>query len=334
MFSVAEFDLAEFDLIELIRAECAKQRDDTLLGIGDDAAVVQVRGDLVLATDTLVENVHFFSDVPADDLGWKCLAVNLSDLAAMGATPCWALLNLSMPRADRDFVEAFIRGFAALARRHQVDLVGGDTTATDGPTTISVTVAGQLQQAPLTRATAREGDAIIVSGSLGDAAWAYQRLARQQPINSYFRQKLQRPEPRLALSQLMLDKASSAMDISDGLLADLHHLLGLSNSSSPIRLGADIMLHQLPVSRALMDCQLNSKQRWDLQLTGGDDYELLFTLAAEHLPLITQWSTSLALPLTVIGQVTRTAEVRCYQDNGEIYQPSSKGYEHFCEDSR
>ena len=180
--------MAEFDLIHSIRSQFPNARADTVLGIGDDGAQVLAQGALSLVTDTLVEGVHFFPNAAPEDLGWKSLAVNLSDLAAMGASPAWALLNLTLPAASQSFVQSFMNGFAELARRYDVDLIGGDTTR--GPLSITVTALGHAAASPLRRGTAQVGDLIVHSGHVGDAAWAYRSLYQQCVPDTYFLARL------------------------------------------------------------------------------------------------------------------------------------------------
>src|SRR5699024_6005363 len=211
--------LMEFDLIDLIRARTAAERADVALGIGDDAALLMPPPGhaLAMAVDTLVEGVHFPTGTSAFDIGWKALAVNLSDLAAMGATPAWAMLSLTLPQADRDFVEGLAEGFAQLARRHHLALVGGDTT--QGPLSVSVAVHGFVPagQALLRRA-AEAGDALFVTGTLGDAAGALHCLGRSGAEVDALRRRLDRPEPRVAGGQALRGMAHAAIDVSDGLL--------------------------------------------------------------------------------------------------------------------
>lgn len=338
--------MAEFDLIEIIRRSpglqsgAGTQRSDTILGIGDDGAILNPKGPLVAVSDTLVEGVHFFPHCPADDLGWKSLAVNLSDLAAMGAQPAWALLNLCLPDADPVYVASFMQGFNALATRCGVELVGGDTTR--GPRCITVTALGYAPPEPLLRRGAMVGDWIAVSGTLGDAAWAVQAQYRQQEVPRALLQALQRPQPRLALGQAMAGVARCAMDISDGLLADLGHILrqgalieGADNGPEGRQpFGADLQLSQLPSSAALRAVITEPQQRWPLQLSGGDDYELLFIIPPHQRALAEQRALATDTPLHWLGQVSADAGIRCHRPDGGLLTMEHHGYRHFTENTR
>ena len=233
----------EFDLIELIRTRCSVARADVRLGIGDDAALLlpPAGHELAVSTDTLVAGVHFPLGTSARDLGWKALAVNLSDLAAMGATPAWALLSLTLPESAREFVDGFAQGFAELAAQHGVALVGGDTTR--GPLAVGVTVHGFVPPGrALRRDGARAGDLVFVTGTLGDAAAglrcldrADERAAALFNAPSDTREalvgRLNRPTPRIAAGAALRELASACIDVSDGLLADLGHDRGDRSSA-------------------------------------------------------------------------------------------------------
>ena len=216
--------VAEFDLIARIRARAAT-RGDVILGIGDDAALLQPPAgmQLVVAMDTLNSGVHFPPETAAADIGWKALAVNLSDLAAMGAQPAWCTLSLSLPDADAGFVDGFVDGFLELAERHGVALVGGDTTR--GPLSVCVTVHGFVEPGTaLRRAGARAGDEIWISGTVGDAAAALAQWRAGRGADAALRSRLDRPIPRVALGRALRGIASSCIDVSDGLAADLGHI--------------------------------------------------------------------------------------------------------------
>lgn len=254
----------EFALIERIRRRVAA-RDDVPLGIGDDAALLAVPPGhwLAVATDTLNDGVHFPADSHAADIGWKSLAVNLSDLAAMAAVPAWASLSLSLPRADDDWLEAFLDGFLALADAHGVALVGGDTTR--GPLSVCVTVHGLVAAGQgLRRAGARVGDDVWVSGTLGDAAGALAQWRAGGAADPALRVRLDRPTPRVALGRALQTIAHAAIDVSDGLLADLGHVCTASG------VGAELELDALPASPALVS-NFAVAARAGLQAGGGDD---------------------------------------------------------------
>ena len=311
--------MSEFALIERIRRR-ARSRDDVLLGIGDDAAVLALPPgqQLVAAQDTLNIGVHFPPGTAAADIGWKALAVNLSDLAAMGAEPAWCLLSLSLPAADAAWLDAFLDGFCALAERHGVALVGGDTTR--GPLSISVAIHGFVPpDTALTRAGANIDDEVWVTGTPGDAAAA---LSLGDAADAWLRQRLDRPTPRIAAGVGLRGLASACIDVSDGLVADLGHVLAAS------RVGAEIELARLPVSAAL-GAVLSGDARWQLQLGGGDDYELCFTAPrARHAEVRAALDAS-ATPATVIGRIVDAPGCRVRAPDGSAWQPRHGGFDHF-----
>lgn len=318
--------MSEFDLIAKIQAQAqalAVQSADVELGIGDDCALVAPPAGMRLAisTDTLVSGVHFFPDVDPVALGHKALAVNLSDLAAMGAKPLWSTLNLTLPSADPRFIEDFVRGYVALARQHGMCLVGGDTTR--GPLNIAVTVMGSVPPGQaLRRDGARVGDLIYVSGDLGAPAAAVQRrLAGEAPLMELLA-RLEQPQPRVALGLRLLGIAQCAIDISDGLLAELRHICRASST------GARIHCAQIPIHSALL-AQFDAAQALEFGLSGGDDYELCFTAAPEHAAEIKTIASELQLAITPIGEIVPGNEVELLSVSGERYQLSRGGYEHF-----
>ena len=258
--------LGEFDLIDRYFRDAAARRDDVLLGVGDDGALLRPKAgfDLVMVTDTLVEGTHFKAGASPRSIGHRALAVNLSDLAAMGATPAWALLALTLPATEESWIKEFADGFLGLARQHDLALVGGDTTR--GPLSATVQAIGYVAHGRgLRRSGARVGDVVLVSGTLGDAA------AGLHDSNDYLRARFDYPAPRIALGEFLLDVASAAMDVSDGLLADLAKLTAASG------IGATLAIESLPLSNELLAVKgLDEARR--LALTGGDDYELLFTM--------------------------------------------------------
>jgi thiamine-monophosphate kinase len=320
--------MAEFDLIDLIRARCVIAREDVRLGIGDDAALLAVPAGQVLAvsTDTLVCGVHFPTDTAPFDIGWKALAVNLSDLAAMGATPAWATLALTLPDADAAWVAAFADGFAALAGEFKLALVGGDTT--QGPLAISVTVHGFVpEHLALRRDGAQPGDAVFVTGTLGDAAAALDRLRRRAPSSapgaeSFLSGRLDRPTPRVAQGLLLRGQAHACIDVSDGLVADLGHICKAS------AVGAEIDLAMLPASPALLGL-FDDVARAPLQLAGGDDYELCFCAAPA---IATELLNDLArsgCAATRIGRIVAEPGVRVHDADGGLVALPRAGWQHF-----
>ncbi|KAF1014010.1 MAG: Thiamine-monophosphate kinase [Stenotrophomonas maltophilia] len=317
--------LAEFALIDRIRARTS-EREDVPLGIGDDAALLQPRANehLVVTADTLNSGVHFPEETAPFDIGWKTLAVNLSDLAAMGARPAWCTLALSLPEAREDWIEAFAEGFFALADQHDIALVGGDTTR--GPLSLSVTAMGQVAPGQaLRRDRARVGDDVWVSGTLGDAAGVLRlwqqgalKVATATLLGDYetLRLRLLRPTPRVTLGLRLRAFAHAAVDVSDGLLADLGHITARSG------VGAEINADLLPVSPALREL-LGHEAARDCALRGGDDYELCFTAAADQRDVLAYLAGSLDLPLTRIGSIVEGQGVRV--DGAD----SEGGYQHF-----
>lgn len=323
----------EFDLIDLIRKRVVQARADVVLGIGDDAAVLEVPvGQRVVAcTDTMVEGVHFLRGTAPEDIGWKSLAVNLSDLAAMGAEPAWVLLALTLPAGDPRFVEHFADGLAALARAHGVALVGGDTT--QGPLSITVTALGTVPAgAALTRAGARVGDAVFVTGTLGDAAGALRLIGDREPGTGHrnlqitmpplLLQRMARPEPRLAAGRALRGLASACIDISDGLLADLGHVCAASG------VGAELEIAALPLSAPLQKA-FDAGACRALALGGGDDYELCFTAPAGRAADIAATFTPIGLRVTQIGRIVAGTGVRVVDATGTVVDAPHAGWEHF-----
>lgn len=314
----------EFELIRQIQQESSVPGEGVKLGIGDDAAILEVpRGKcLVAATDTLNAGRHFPDDAEAFDIGHKSLAVNLSDLAAMGAAPRWALLSLSLPEPDSKWVRSFTAGFRSLAQVHNVVLVGGDTTR--GPLSISVTALGVVEAGNgLLRSNAKAGDLIVVSGTIGGAARVLDLLQSGASVRD--RELLDRPQPRVRLGQALIGYANACIDLSDGLLADLEHILQASGCAAHINVAA------LPVPKELQN--LDDHGKWNYQLAGGDDYELLFTLPPEHKGQLDQWREQLNLDLTVIGQIEEGEGLRCHTEEGEEFIPERSGFAHFADQS-
>lgn len=323
--------LDEFSLIDRIAARTAA-RADVLLGIGDDAALLQPAAGqvLVVTADTLNAGVHFPAETPAFDIGWKTLAVNLSDLAAMGARPAWCTLAMSLPHSDPAWLEGFADGLFALADASGIALVGGDTTR--GPLSLSITAMGWVPAAQaLRRDAARAGDEVWVSGMPGEAAlalalWQQGRLdvAREQadPALETLRLRLLRPDPRNALGQALLGIASAALDVSDGLTADLGHICARSG------LAAQLALAALPSSAALARFAPGT-QAWSFQAAGGDDYELCFTAAASAHPQVLAAAASVGVPVSRIGSLQPGSGVHWHTPDGQPWQPGSAGFNHF-----
>ena len=319
--------LAEFSLIDRYFAARARRRGDVTLGIGDDAALVDVPAgeSLAVAVDTLVEGVHFPPGTAPADVGHKALAVNLSDVAAMGAEPRWATLALTLPRADEAWVAAFADGFFALAERFQVELVGGDTTR--GPLTVSVQILGTVPAGrALRRCGARPGDRIFVTGALGDAGLALRRLQAGGDTDAEpwpaLLACLHRPEPRVAAGVALRGLASAAIDVSDGLAADLGHVLAAGG------VGATLRVDRLPRSAAFRQAVQAGSPDWhDLPLAAGDDYELCFTVPAAQADAVAARLGGLAV--TEIGEIEAEPGLRCVTGDGHAYRIGREGYEHF-----
>lgn len=324
----------EFALIDLIQSTCALHRPDVRIGIGDDAAAIDVPEghELLICTDTLVAGRHFPINSRAEDIGWKSLAVNLSDLAAMGGTPAFALLALCLPDPDEAWVRAFARGFSELASRHNVALIGGDTTR--GPLTITVTALGFAPRGmALRRGGAKVGDVIVVTGALGAAAAGLHYLGLRPECGRAYRldpnrfdhqcvSALDRPVPQIAQGIALRDYASSAIDISDGLAADLGHVLRLSDT------GADIELGLLPGWQALCEV-LAVEQATRLVLSGGDDYVLLATVPPNRLQAAELAVKSTGAVLCAIGHVSAEPGLRIRDLQGNLIHIEKAGWDHF-----
>jgi thiamine-monophosphate kinase len=326
--------LGEFDLIErYFKSRFALERKDLPLGIGDDCALMSLPADqdLAVSSDVLVEGTHFFADVDPYALGHKSLAVNLSDLAACGARPKAFTLALTLPTLEASWLEAFSSGLHALAQQHDCALIGGDTTR--GPLSIGITVFGEVPKGQaIQRAGAQAGDDVYVSGTLGEARWVLMALQGKLKMSPAYlralRHRLETPAPRVALGMALRGLASSAMDLSDGLLGDIRHLLKRSQRGA--RLDVQKMLQGELASPSLRT--LGEKASLEMMLQGGDDYELLFTAPKNLRDDLKALSNELALPLTVIGEVTENEGLALLNTQaiwGEEALPALGSYEHF-----
>jgi thiamine-monophosphate kinase len=318
--------LTEF---EIIRRYFTHPAHNAVLGVGDDAAILRARrgAELVVTADMLVAGRHFRRDADPQRLGHKALAVNLSDIAAMGAVPRWATLSVALPAANERWLAAFARGFLRLARRHGVDLVGGDTTR--GPLNISVQVMGEVPAGQaLRRDRARVGEDVWVSGALGDAALALAagrlRLALRE--RRALATKLDMPAPRIALGPALRGVARSAIDVSDGLVADLGHICERS------RVAAVVQFERIPVSPTLRRYRDRPVARAAV-LAGGDDYELVFTAPPRRRPMIVRISRRLRIRLTRIGAIVAPRRgqppVTVLGPDGRPVALAKTGYKHF-----
>lgn len=312
---------------ELIRRHFSRPCIHTELAGGDDAALLQPRAGMQLAvsTDMLVAGTHFFADTDPTDLGWKTLAVNVSDLAAMGAEPRWAFLALALPAADEAWIAAFADGFYACANRYGVDLAGGDTTR--GPLNLAVTIVGETPAgAAVTRGGGRPGDDIWVSGQPGLAALGLAMLrGRFQPARDgdACLAALHRPQPRVELGRALRGVASAMLDVSDGLLGDLGHILEQSAC------GAVIDIDALPLA-ALLATGADASLAQRCLLAGGDDYELLFCAPPAQRATLAALSRTLALPLHRIGQLDAgPGRVLLRAGDGSLTPAAAAGFDHF-----
>jgi thiamine-monophosphate kinase len=312
--------IGEFELIRLLSRVLPQRGTGVVIGIGDDAAVLRPpAGEPVVATvDAVVEGVHFTAQTPPEHVGWKALAVNLSDLAAMGARPLWALWALATPRtASKRRLAGLAAGLAACARRYRVALVGGNVTAAR-ELSLTVTVLGSAPCGRVvTRSGAKVGDAILVSGTLGDAA-----LGLEPGAPPACRTRQQRPIPRLELGRVLSPIATSSIDLSDGLLQDLGHVCQAS------RVGASVGLSELPLSAAYDRATRSRKDRFDLALAGGEDYELCVTVPIERLPEAFRAARQARTPLSIVGAVVKGKSVQVVRPDGGRYEPCRAGYDH------
>jgi thiamine-monophosphate kinase len=331
--------VGEFELIRKIFYRGPSRK--ALLGIGDDCALIDTKKTLAVSSDMLIAGRHF---LPADapyDIGAKALAVNLSDLAAMGASPLAFTLSLALPSADAVWLEAFAKGLFEMADRYGCELIGGDTTRTPdgGPLTISITVMGELNYGGLQRSAAQPGDHIWVSGSLGGPARALELLLTDAPLGAVNNgssvtsqaalnralERLHRPEPRVELGLSLKHLARAAIDISDGLSGDIAHIAEQS------RLRAEIDVSKLPFADVIT--QLPDAVRLSLALTGGDDYELAFTADPSNRQAIEALSETLwqshGYGLTLIGRMHDGQGVDFVDEDGRPVTASFKSFEHF-----
>lgn len=314
---------AEFDLIAKYFTKPTPNAD---LGVGDDAALIRVSPgyQLAISTDMSVVGTHFYADCPPEDVGWKSLAVNVSDLAAMGAQPKWMTLAIALPEQNHEWLSAFADGFFACAEEFGIDLIGGDTTR--GPLNIAVQIMGEVPVGKsLLRSGAQVGDDIWVSGFIGSAALGLAHLQEKtmlpKDVASVCMRALHHPQPRLALGLALLGVANSCIDISDGLLGDLGHILRASGVGAALDLEA---IPCLPFVSAALDLPVMQHA----VLAGGDDYELCFTAPSSQYVQIQDISKSLGLPLTRIGHITDGADLHVHYQNN-LLSLAAEGYDHF-----
>ena len=318
--------MGEFELIERFFKPAARHAD---VGIGDDCAIwtPSPGQQLAFSADMLVEGRHFLSTVNPRDLGHKALAVNLSDLAACGATPRAFLLSLSLPRVDENSLSGFSQGLFALVDAHGCELIGGDTT--QGPLNVSITVMGEVppHQAIL-RSGARAGDDLYVSGHLGDARLALEAfrgtVSLPQSVLELARSRMERPEPRTALGVALRGVASAMADISDGFLGDLGHILKASGVGADIHIAA---MQNLMLTREAWACPLDLLHRF--VLSGGDDYELVFTCHPSQHHQVLSLSRTCGVPVTRIGRITAEPRLLLLTEDGGILPNTFSSFDHF-----
>lgn len=313
--------MSEFDLI---RKYFTRHTPSAELGVGDDAALLRVSDgkELAISTDMLVSGTHFFPDADPFQLGHKTLAVNLSDLAAMGAVPRWATLSLSLPSVDEQWLQRFSEGFFALADDNGIELIGGDTTR--GPLNLCITIMGEVPRGKaLRRDGAKVGDDIWVSGKLGQAALGLANLQGKFKFYGEVRDEclkaLHQPQPRVSLGLALRGIANSAIDISDGLLADLGHILERSN------VGAEIEIEALPI----VDDGVEKDVAQQCALAGGDDYELCFTVPENQRDVLMALAEQLKFPLTRIGHIKAALGCVVLDGEGKAMKIEKGGYDHF-----
>jgi thiamine-monophosphate kinase len=320
--------LSEFQLIDRYFKRTPRAGGPVQLGVGDDCALLQPpSGELLaISTDMLIEGRHFFAGANPYDLGHKALAVNLSDLAAMGAQPISFTLALALPASDSHWLQAFSEGLFHLADAQAIELIGGDTTR--GPLAISITVIGTVPNTQaLKRSGAQAGDELWVSGSLGDARLALEVLQNKRTLApdllTKASKRLHRPEPRVALGLALRGIASAAIDVSDGLLGDLGHLL---NQSS---LSATLFADDLPFGEALLSQTIDT--RYALAFNGGDDYEICFSAAPDqHLAVISAGHSS-QTRVTCIGRLNKGSGIHVQDHQGKIISADNQSFDHFTE---
>jgi thiamine-monophosphate kinase len=313
----------EFEIIQNFFKQGIK-RPDVILGIGDDAALIEspINQELVITTDTLVSGVHFPHDTLAENIGYKALAVNLSDLAAMGAEPRWITLILSIPSADKKWLTAFTKGLFELANQFNVQLIGGDLT--NGPLCITIQAIGVVPPGQaLRRSGAKPGDFIYVTGSLGDAGLALSLINNlQNDENSPASNKLNRPMPRVEAGLELRQLAHAAIDISDGFAADLSHILEQS------KVGAQIQIDKIPLSEEIKE-KLAFEDAINFALTAGDDYELCFTIPPTKEEALQLAFQAINIPIIKVGIITSTLGLEFLNKDGTTYHVNTTGYQHF-----
>lgn len=319
--------MSEQDIIDKYFSRHLPETKSVVLGVGDDAAVVNPKNDtqLVITTDTLNVDQHFYSDHPAEQLGKKALAVNLSDIAAMGATPRWATLSLSISKVDHVWLEGFSNGLYKLADQYDVTIIGGDLVK--GPLSITMQIIGELKTSALQRSACKLNDLIYVTGCLGDAAFGL-RLLQDQSLKvdlhdrKYFLKKITSPEPQLGASKIIAKYSKAAIDISDGLLIDLQRMLDMS------QIGAILNIDKLPFSGAMQKYLHDVVDLQDIMM-GGEDYQLLFTIPEKNQSQLEKDFHKANLPITHIGKIISGNDIQLIQADKNVELPKQYGFDHF-----
>ncbi|WP_438865268.1 thiamine-phosphate kinase [Neptunicella sp.] len=321
--------MKEFTIIDSFFKQRSYQRKDVLIGIGDDCAVSSVAAgqNLAVTTDTLVNGVHFPENTSPQAIAHKAVAVNLSDLAAMGAEPAWINLSLSIPQVDEQWLDEFSQGMRELCEYYSVQLIGGDTVK--GPLSITITAMGFIpEQQALTRSGAKPGDLLYVTGTLGDAALGLDIVQNKVEVPYKFRESLTNrlnfPTPRVLAGTTLRRLATACIDVSDGLLSDLKHILKASNC------GAVVNLDKVPLSQALLE-SVEPQDGLEYALVGGDDYELLFCIPEEQKGNLDRALLHSNVAVTCIGQMTGQPGKLELQLNKQPFEFNVRGYEHFSE---
>ena len=312
----------EFSLITSYFQNCGRSEYAIETDIGDDAAIVKAPDNqaLVMTMDTLIEGVHFPKNTTPQAIAHKALAVNVSDLAAMGATPAWFLLSISLPTSDAPWLQAFAESLKQLATRYNIKLIGGDTCR--GALSITIQATGIQQQSSLLRSNAQLGDTIFVSGELGKAALGLasiqQKITLDEPLKSQCEQALNYPEARLDVAHIIKPYAHAMIDLSDGLVSDLGHILTAS------KVGASLRLQDIPMPDLLRNKQLEHHA-----LAGGDDYELCFTVPNKHIQAMQADAQAAGLKLFAIGEITEQG-LQIINEQGDLLELDSfHGFNHF-----
>ncbi len=319
-------NLSEQELIEKYFSRHQSACESVQISVGDDAAIVNPPNGnkLVVTTDTLNAGIHFYSDCNAKFLGHKSLAVSLSDIAAMGAMPLWATLNLSLPEINHEWLDNFSNGLYELADAYHVKLIGGDLVT--GPLSITVSVIGYLRSKQLLRSNCEVNDLIYVTGYLGDASFGLKVLEDNIDIDNedreYFLTHFQQPTPRLDASEYIADIANSAIDISDGFLLDMLRMLKMSKK------GAVIDVNKIPVSKPLKK-YLDQFIHLDDVLTGGEDYQLIFTVKPEDKIRLEKTLSSRNIMITQVGEIVAGSSISLLRDNQPFVLPKHLGFDHF-----